>query len=143
MDESFDLSRFLPYMLDRAAEASSREFEARYRARYGMRRTEWRVLFHLGLYGPLTAVAICRRAGIHKTKVSRAVAALEAKRFLLREVDASDRRSEILSLSRRGRAVYDDLRGEAERFDARLAEALGPDESEALRQSLSRIAGLG
>jgi hypothetical protein len=55
-----------------------------YKDRYGMLRTEWRVLFHLGRYGAMSAREISRRAGIHKTKVSRAVAALERKRFLER-----------------------------------------------------------
>jgi ATP-dependent Lon protease len=38
-----------------------------------MLRTEWRVLFHLGIYGEMTATDIVNRARIHKTKVSRAV----------------------------------------------------------------------
>jgi DNA-binding MarR family transcriptional regulator len=53
-----------------------------------MLRTEWRVLFHLGRYGAMSAREISRRAGIHKTKVSRAVAALERKRFLERRDSA-------------------------------------------------------
>ena len=69
----FDLQDFLPYLLNQAAEVSSLEFQQVYRDRYGMLRTEWRVLFHLGLYGTMTAAQIGSRAKMHKTKISRAV----------------------------------------------------------------------
>ena len=85
--EHFDLADFLPYLLNQAAEASSRQFQDHYRKKYGMLRTEWRVLFHLGRYGKLTAKEISARAAIHKTKISRAVAALQSKRYLHREGD--------------------------------------------------------
>ncbi|MEP4555719.1 MarR family transcriptional regulator, partial [Tateyamaria sp.] len=68
----FDISHFMPYLLNQAADASSVEFQRFYKERYGMLRTEWRVLFHLGRYGQLTAGEICERAHIHKTKISRA-----------------------------------------------------------------------
>ena len=77
--ENFDLAEFLPYLLNMAAEQAGRGFQKYYKARYGMVRTEWRVVYHLGLGGDMTARDICNRARTHKTKVSRAVAALEAR----------------------------------------------------------------
>ncbi|WP_446720123.1 MarR family transcriptional regulator, partial [Leisingera sp. ANG-S] len=56
-----------------------------------MLRTEWRVLFHLGNYGQMTAKEIGSRAKIHKTKISRAVAKLSEKRFVTRTRDENDR----------------------------------------------------
>jgi DNA-binding MarR family transcriptional regulator len=134
-----DLARFLPYLLTQAAEACSQDFQALYKARYGMLRTEWRVLFHLGLYGPLSATQIRTMAGLHKTKVSRAVAALEAKRHVQRAPDPADRRVEWLSLSDSGRAVFEDLRIEAARFEARLLSGWPEAEIAALRRALIRL----
>ena len=74
-----------------------------------MLRTEWRVLFHLGRHGAMSAREISQRAGIHKTKVSRAVAALERKRFLQRRPSAEDRRVEILELRGPGQEAFADL----------------------------------
>lgn len=54
-----DLADFLPYLLNRAAEETSLGFQEHYRRRYGMLRTEWRVLFHLGRHGELSARDIC------------------------------------------------------------------------------------
>jgi DNA-binding MarR family transcriptional regulator len=121
---SFNLPEFLPYLLNQAAEAASREFQAHYRQHYGMLRTEWRVLFHLGLYGDLTARQICDMASLHKTKVSRAVSALEEKRFLTRRPHAADRRVEQLSLTASGQRVFADLSAAAESYEARLISTL-------------------
>ena len=136
----FDLKEFLPYLLNQAAEASSREFQAQYKARYGMLRTEWRVLFHLGRHGEMTAREICEQASIHKTKVSRAVAALQAKRFLARRTDARDRRSERLALTRAGDAAFRDLTGAAAAYDRALSAAFTETEDRILRACLHRIA---
>ena len=141
-DTPFDLNDFLPYLLNRAAEATSRDFQKHYKARYGMLRTEWRVLFHLGRYGQMTAKDITQRADIHKTKVSRAVAALETKRFLKRSPVAEDRRHERLTLTPAGRAAYDTLLAEARAFDADLASRFSAQDMATLRKCLIRIAGL-
>ena len=54
----FDLQNFLPYLLSQAADASSCGFRQYYKDNYGMLRTEWRVVFHLGCYGKMTAKEI-------------------------------------------------------------------------------------
>ncbi|MEX3316528.1 MarR family winged helix-turn-helix transcriptional regulator [Sulfitobacter sp. PS-8MA] len=137
--ERFDLQDFLPYLLNQAAEASSLEFQRFYKNRYGMLRTEWRVLFHLGLYGQLTASEIGQRTRVHKTKISRAVHRLTERRFVTRRRDESDRRVEHLALTRQGQAAYADLRAVAERYDAALLDALDPAEAELLRRVLRKL----
>jgi DNA-binding MarR family transcriptional regulator len=137
----FELTNFLPYLLQRAAEVSSLSFQEHYKARYGMLRTEWRVLFHLGRYGDLTARNICDRAGLHKTKVSRAVHALQDKRYVSRTTLEQDRRNAVLSLTRSGRATYADLYVEAQKFDQQMMAQLKPNDQATLRRCLRAIAG--
>ena len=137
----FDLQDFLPYLLSQATETVSAEFQRHYKDRYGMLRTEWRVLFHLGRYGPMTATEIGTRARVHKTKVSRAVAALDAKRFLTRQVVSDDRRQATLQLTRAGTAAFDDLYQAARDFDARLMGQLSPKDGARLKRCLTRLAG--
>lgn len=141
-DSDFDLVDFLPYLLNQAAEESGLAFQRYYKATYGMLRTEWRVLFHLGRHGSMTARDICTRARVHKTKVSRAVAALEAKRFVTRHVLETDRRAERLRLTPTGARAYADLHDKAQAFDARLMAAFDAEEQRVLRRCLVRIAGL-
>lgn len=134
-----ELADFLPYLLNQAAEMASRDFQPHYKDRYGMLRTEWRVLFHLGRYGEMTAKQICEQAVIHKTKVSRAVTALEDKRFLKRETDEEDRRFEKLTLTKAGQTVFDDLAQAATRYDQTMEDILGSDNMDTLKSMLCQL----
>ena len=138
-DDDFDPSSFLPYLLNQAAEASSQEFQTVYKNRYGMLRTEWRVLFHVGGYGRMTATEIGAKASIHKTKISRAVHRLEARRFLKRQRNVTDKRFEFLELTTTGQKAYRDLRTEAARHDKALVERFSPQEVDLLRDMLRRL----
>lgn len=138
----FDLTEFTPYLLNLAAEASSRAFQRHYRDTYGMLRTEWRVLFHLGRYGPMMARDICTRGGIHKTKVSRAVAALQEKRFLTRSQSQADRRQEVLTLTPAGQAAFAHLVEAARQFDTDLVAPFTEQEQQILKACLLRLANL-
>lgn len=138
-DNVFTLSDFLPYLLNRAAERASLDFAAVYKAKYGMHRTDWRVLAHLGEFGPMSAHQICDKAGEEKTRVSRAVSRLESKGFLCRNPIDQDRRRERLELTRLGREVYHDLMGEALFHDRQLEESLGSDTVRNLRKVLADL----
>ena len=133
---AFDISSFLPYLLNRAAEESSAEFARIYKDRHGLLRTEWRVLFHLGQGGEMTATEIGQISRIHKTKISRAVAALQKRRYLLRSTSAKDRRIEFLKLTPQGVRVFAELAEIAAAYNAKLLAQFSPDEQAALLQSL-------
>lgn len=139
-DENFDLTMFLPYLLNQAAETSSLGFQKIYKERYGMLRTEWRVLFHLGIYGQLTASEIGHRANMHKTKISRAVQRLSERRFVIRARDGADRRVEHLALTSAGQAAYAELHAVAQRYDAALTADLSGQERDILQEALLKLA---
>jgi len=138
---SFELTGFLPYLLTRAAEESSVEFARIYKDRYGLLRTEWRVLFHLGQGGEMTATDISRTSRIHKTKISRAVAGLKKRRYLIKTQSATDRRCEFLKLSDQGQRVFRELAIEAEAYNARLLSRFTSEERAALLASLQKLLG--
>ena len=102
-------------------EDSSLSFQRVYKDRYGILRTEWWVLFHLGIFGQMTArdISVCAR--IHKTKTSRAVQKLVERRFAKRERSLKDRRQEQLELTSTGRAAYLDLRQTAYQYHTILS----------------------
>ncbi|MEM9124916.1 MAG: MarR family winged helix-turn-helix transcriptional regulator [Pseudomonadota bacterium] len=142
-NDSFDLQDFLPFLLNQAAEDVSLHFQRVYKDRYGMLRTEWRVLFHLGVFGTLTATEIGQRARLHKTKISRAVQKLEQRRYLSRVKDDKDRRLEWLALTPAGRTVYKELQNIAQQYDAKLAGLFPRQDVVVLRRMLRRLAGDG
>jgi DNA-binding MarR family transcriptional regulator len=140
---AFDLDHFLPYLLNQAAEATSKDFQTTYRAAYGLTRTQWRVLANLGKFGAMTARDICRISHMEKTKVSRAVAALADQGHLTRAPDPGDRRAEILSLTPQGAQVFADLGQKAIAYDAALRAELGPDAVAHLDALLARLIARG
>ena len=139
MKASLPLEEFLPYRLVRASELVSRRFAARYQAAYGISRPEWRTFAILGQLGHTTATEIGRRSTMHKTKVSRAVAALEKRGWLSRRADVADRRIEHLELSASGAAVYAELAAMARDFQAALREEIGADAAAALEAGLAAV----
>ena len=122
---TFDLENFLPYRLYQAAEQTSQAFYSYYKDRYGLGRSEWRVLFNIGQYGPISAVEISRRSNLEKTKISRAVQKLEEREWLRRVYKADDRRRHNLELTDDGRKAFEDLVALAATFDAEIRASIG------------------
>lgn len=138
-DEDFDLDAFLPYRLNRAAEMVSLRFAAQYKARYDMTRPEWRALAALGSYGRMTATAIGANSTMHKTKVSRAVKALEDRRWLKRSLDENDRRVEHLELTALGTRIYREMVVLAHAYERELVAVLGAGGLKQLEAGLGAV----
>jgi len=136
---ALDLDGFLPYRLDILAEAVSRALSRLYKDRYSLGVPEWRVLAHLGQYAPIAARDIAAHSRMHKTKVSRAVAALEDLGFLARAGSDQDGREELLSLTAKGKAAYDDLAPKAADFARHLLDDFTAAERRALDGAIDRL----
>ncbi|WP_420347843.1 MarR family winged helix-turn-helix transcriptional regulator [Pelagibius sp.] len=135
--DALELETFLPYRLNRAAAIASRQFSAIYRNEFGLTVPEWRTLATLGQFGVATATEIGAHSAMHKTKVSRAVAALQRRRWLQRHTDEQDRRIEHLALSAAGIAAYRRLAPKVLRFEAELMEGLSAEDREALVKGMA------
>lgn len=138
-DAILALEAFLPYRLNRAAELVSREFAGTYGRDYGLTRPEWRCLATIGQFGRSTATRIGAHSQMHKTKVSRAIYALEQRRWLKRLEDAADRRVEHLELTAIGRAKYLELVKVARSYERRLAGLLGAGGLKSLLDGLDAV----
>ena len=133
------LEGFLPYRLARAAEIISRQFATLYRERHGLTRPEWRTLATIGQFKRITATEIGAHSSMHKTKVSRAIRALEERNWITREIDQTDRRIEHIELTREGRNRYRDLVVLARDYESRLLEMLGDTGAGQLEAGISAI----
>ena len=135
----FDLEQFLPFRLNRAAEFIALRFAAAYKAEYGLTRPEWRALAALGSSGRMTATEVSAHSTMHKTKVSRAVFALEERRWLKRTQHEDDRRVEHLELTGAGAKAYQELTRLARDYSAELETLLGKDGLNALSSGLAAV----
>jgi DNA-binding MarR family transcriptional regulator len=132
------LERFLPYRLNRLAAAVSQAFRAVYGRHHDLTVPEWRVLATLGQFETMTAKAIGAHSAMHKTKVSRAVRALEERRWLRRRESRDDRREEMLGLTPLGRRVYAEIVPRALAFEAQLLAGLD-GEADDMLAALGRL----
>jgi DNA-binding MarR family transcriptional regulator len=121
------LEQFLPYRLNRIASAVSLDFRSVYGPHHDLTIPEWRVLATLGQFEEISAKAIGQHSSMHKTKVSRAVRALEERRWLKRRESEEDRREEILTLTPLGQKIYRDIVPKAVAFERRILDELGPE----------------
>ncbi len=130
------LEDFLPYRLSRLSEAVSDDIRPIYKSAFGLNRPEWRVLVALADIGPATATDLGRHSAQHKTKVSRAVRALELRRWVRRETDPDDRRSEFLTLTSMGQSAYAKLVEPMRTREQTLLERLDPEDRAAFERGL-------
>ncbi|WP_417628988.1 MarR family winged helix-turn-helix transcriptional regulator [Pararhodobacter aggregans] len=130
------LKGYLPYRLNLLAELTSENTQAIYRRRHDLTRPEWRVLVNLAEADSLTASELCERVPAHKTKVSRALASLEAKGWLTRRTDAADRRVAHASLTLKGKRAFNRIRPEMEQATEALLAPLTPEERQTLDEGL-------
>jgi len=138
-EDSLALEGFLPYRLARAAEIISRQFATLYRERHGMTRPEWRTLATIGQFNRITATEIGGHSSMHKTKVSRAIQALEARKWITRQVDQTDRRIEHIELTREGRNHYRELVTLARSYETGLIEMLEQNGADHLEAGIAAI----
>lgn len=136
---SFDLAAFLPYQLAVLAGRVSREFSAIYKERYGIGVVEWRVIAHLSQTSETVSVReICEKVELEKSKVSRAVARLQARGLVAKQINADDRRLVELKLTAQGRKMISELADLATEFEQALMNRL-PDQGKGLRLELSAL----
>jgi len=133
------LEEFLPYRLNVLASLASQALSRVYAERYDIGVPEWRILVTLGQFRVMTGKAIGTHTHMHKTKVSRAVAELERRKFLTRRVNNADLRESFLSLTPAGRAIYEELAPGALAFAQKLAEVIDPADRVAFERALERL----
>ena len=135
-----DLFKFLPFRLNRLAAEVSLALSSEYQARYGLDIPEWRVLATLGFRSEACSaqyISQCTRT--HKSTISRAVTALLERALIERVANADDRREFRLRLTRKGKALYDDLIPRLLRKEQDILAGLSAQERKELGRLLGKI----
>jgi len=133
------LEDFLPHQLNVLSSLVSQALSRVYSARYGIGIPEWRVLVTLGEGGTMSGKSVGMQTHMHKTKVSRAVAQLEARKLVERRANEADLRESLLSLTPEGLAIYREAAPIALAFTQRLAEVVAPDDRAAFDRAIARL----
>lgn len=134
----FDLERYLPYQFVVLSARLSSKLAKQYKKEFGISIPEWRVLLNVGYTKDLSVRDIEQRVSLERSKVSRAATKLEAKGYLAKQVDSSDKRLLKLTLTPEGKELLSKLIPIAEAFQAELNLILGADR-QALQVALDRL----
>jgi len=118
---------------------TARPFSRLYEKRFGLKLSEWRVLFTISNAPGITASDVSDLLGIDKMAVSRAVSASERKGRLVRKNDSIDQRQALLYLTAAGRRLVGKIEPKGRARDSRLFSALTPAERTAFERSLAKL----
>jgi DNA-binding MarR family transcriptional regulator len=133
------LDEFLPYRLSVVSNRVSDAVATTYRALFGLRIPEWRLVAVIAEGSGATPQALGLATRMDKVTVSRAAAALVDRGLVERRPNPADQRSHLLALSAAGRALYDEVAPKALELEARLFGGFERDELACLRTMLARI----
>ena len=139
MKNELKLKDFLPYRLSVLSNRISSDIARRYQERFSLTIPEWRVMASLGETPGLSARQVADKTAMDKVAVSRAVAGLLAVKSITRKTDTADKRKIILTLSKKGQAVYRQVVPVALAYEAAILDQLEPGEKQALSKLLDRI----
>ena len=135
-----DLFRFVPFRLNRLAAEVSSALASEYQERYGLDIPEWRVLATLGFRNEACSaqyIAHCTRT--HKSTISRAVTALMDRQLVERLENEDDRREFALRLTRKGKALYEELIPKLLRREQEILSCLSAQERKDFATLLGKI----
>ena len=132
----FDQSR--PMALLRAREAVMRGFRALLRAQ-GLNEQEWRIMRALMEAERLEIGELAKRVFILKPSATRTVKNLEGRGIVSRSRPSSDQRRALITLTGKGRALFDQLAPHSEQEYARITRVIGANDMDELYQLLGRV----
>ena len=133
------LDDFLPYRLSYTSNLVSDRIAEQYRALFGLRIAEWRLVAVIAENDAISQQSICDRTGMDKVTVSRAAIALADRGLVERAAHPDDGRSHMLRLSRSGHALYADIAPKALELERRIFGGFEPDELARFTAMLRRI----
>jgi DNA-binding MarR family transcriptional regulator len=137
--DSVQLSQFVPYRMVHLASNISLALSKIYKQEFNISIPEWRVLAQLAEQQKLYSKDIGEITSMDKSKVSRAVKALESKNYLIRQTDKKDNRAAFLSLTVKGNSLYQKIAPKALQWERQLIGVLKASEFKDLMNILGKL----
>ena len=134
-----DLDRYVPAFLTWIANKLSRGASQHYLNAFDVGIETWRCLVLLAIEGSISAQNVSRIIGMDKGSVSRCFKGMQAKGLITLRLDADDGRLRIATLTKKGRALHDQIMGMALERERAFLAVLSDAERETLIGLLKRL----
>lgn len=133
------LERRAAYRLSLLSNLSDGVLAQMYKSEFGLTVADWKTLAIVGHYEPVFSGAIAERTSMVPEQVSRALVRLAQKGVIERSFDESDRRRVVVTLSERGREVFEEIESVRSELEEDLFKVLSVTEREMLFKILDKL----
>lgn len=139
----FDLSNYLPYLINRAGVRVATRFTQDVRG-HDVSLQEWRVLAALSCYGAQRMLELADLTSIDRTTLSRLVTRMETAGLVARSRTEEDGREVHISLTEKGSKAAGDIIPLAQHYEKVALDGFSADEESQFKAMLQRVyANLG
>jgi DNA-binding MarR family transcriptional regulator len=139
------IEQFLTFHLIRLANAAKNNVTRRYLVDFGLSVPEWRLLAMTIRFGPVRFSELVSRCSMDKGQVSRTLQMMTRRGFISAKAAPGGRASDgiaqpvIVSVTAKGRKLYQTVLPVAQRHQAALLNALTPQERKALYSIMVKL----
>ena len=137
--DDLPLQQFLTFRLSRVQAKLNAQASRVLEKTAGLTLTQWRILAFLGSGAGSTSAELTRVAALDKGQVSRKLKSLIEEGLVTARADAADSRVQRLSLSRRGRALYEQTLPTMRARQRALQSEMSPAEVQRLFATLDKL----
>lgn len=137
--DTIDLDRYVPAFLTWVSNKLSRGASQHYLGVFDVGIETWRCLVLLAIEGSISAQNVSRIIGMDKGSVSRCFKSMQTRGLITLRLDAGDGRLRIATLTRKGRALHDQIKGVALERERAFLAVLSDAERNTLIDLLRRL----
>ncbi|GHE91910.1 MarR family winged helix-turn-helix transcriptional regulator [Thalassotalea profundi] len=134
------LEDFFPYQLTHLQALVTNNIAQIYTGQFELTPQQWRVLAVLGNNSPLSAKEISIQANLEKMPTSRAIIGMLEQKLLLRSAHDGDKRSSLLSLTKKAETIYQQLVPLALKREQELLSVLTTKEQQQIKTMFEKLA---
>ena len=134
-----DLEHYVPAYLTWVANKLSRSASQHYLRLFDIGIETWRCMVLLAVEKSVTAQKVSQVIGMDKGSVSRCFKSMQARGLITLGLEASDGRLRMATLTAKGRALHEQIRGIALERERALLSVLNDAESQTLLTLLKRL----
>jgi DNA-binding MarR family transcriptional regulator len=138
-DRALRLDGFVPYRLSITSNAVSDVIASAYRALFGLNVPQWRLITVLAELGSASQLQLGAATRMDKVTVSRAAIGLFDRGLVRRSPNPEDKRSHLLTLTREGRMLYDQVAPKALALEDAILAGFSREEVASLLGMLQRL----
>ena len=139
IENPLNLARFLPYRLHLLWAGISSPRSMALASGELVRAREWRVLLVLAEFGPLTNREIADLSSTDTGATARAIKDLLRLEMVATRPHSSDRRRQVVALTKTGAAAHDEIAPQRREFSDALLSSLDPEEQSVLFRIIDKF----